>query len=332
MPAEQGHLLEHGRRQHGVSRAQDYSHTGHSNTGHQMAEFKTIGFIGVGVMGEPMCRHLATKTGSVVLASDFDAAPLERLAEHGVKKSTLAEIAARADIIFMSLPSGKVVQSVVEGDGDNGLLALCREGQVIVDLSTSPATLTRELAEKLAARGIEFADAPVMRTRAAAEAGTLAVPVGAPDALFARIQPLIACFASDITHAGDIGAGQVVKILNNMVLYETVLALAEARAIGIRAGVDPQRLFDAMSTGSADSFALRNHGMKAIVPQNFPERAFPVSYAKKDLEYAVALAESVGVDATGAKNLVACFDAAIADGHGDKYAPAISLVFEKAGQ
>jgi len=72
--------------------------------------------------------------------------------------------------------------------------------------------------------------------------------------------------------------------------------------------------------------------MKAIVPQNFPERAFPVSYAKKDLEYAVALAESVGVDATGAKNLVACFDAAIADGHGDKYAPAISLVFEKAGQ
>lgn len=297
-----------------------------------MAEFKTIGFIGVGVMGEPMCRHLATKTGSVVLASDFDAAPLERLAEHGVKKSTLAEIAAQADIIFMSLPSGKVVQSVVEGDGDNGLLALCREGQVIVDLSTSPATLTRELAEKLAARGIEFADAPVMRTRAAAEAGTLAVPVGAPDALFARIQPLIACFASDITHAGDIGAGQVVKILNNMVLYETVLALAEARAIGIRAGVDPQRLFDAMSTGSADSFALRNHGMKAIVPQNFPERAFPVSYAKKDLEYAVALAESVGVDATGAKNLVACFDAAIADGHGDKYAPAISLVFEKAGQ
>ncbi|HLT98394.1 MAG TPA: NAD(P)-dependent oxidoreductase [Burkholderiaceae bacterium] len=297
-----------------------------------MADFKVIGFIGVGVMGEPMCRHLATKTGCTVLASDRDSAPLERLAGHGVQTADIATIASRADIIFMSLPSGKVVESVVIGENGNGLLDLCRQGQVIVDLSTSPAPLTRELAGKLAQRGIEFADAPVMRTRAAAEAGTLAVPVGAPDALFARIQPLIACFASDITHAGDIGAGQVVKILNNMVLYETVLALAEARAIGIRAGVDPKRLFEAMSTGSADSFALRNHGMKAIVPQEFPERAFPVSYAKKDLEYAVSLAESVGVDASGAKNLVACFEAAIADGHGDKYAPAISLVFEKAGQ
>lgn len=297
-----------------------------------MSEFKTIGFIGVGVMGEPMCRHLATKTGCVTLAADRDPAPLERLAQHGVQQAELAEIAARADIIFMSLPSGKVVQQVVQGDNGEGLLTLCREGQVIVDLSTSPATLSRELAAQLAERGIAFADAPVMRTRMAAEQGTLAVPVGAPDPLFARIKPLIACFASDITHAGDVGAGQVVKILNNMVLYETVLALSEARAIGIRAGVDPQRLFDAMSTGSADSFALRNHGLKAIVPQVFPEKAFPVSYAKKDLEYAVALAETVGVDATGAKNLVACFEAAIADGHGDKYAPAISLVFEKAPQ
>lgn len=297
-----------------------------------MAEFKVIGFVGVGVMGEPMCRHLANKTGCTVLATDRDPAPLERLAQHGVQTADIAEIASRADIIFMSLPSGKVVESVVVGENGSGLLNLGHSGQVIVDLSTSPAPLTRELAGKLAARGIEFADAPVMRTRSAAEAGTLAVPVGAPVALFERIKPFIACFASDITHAGDVGAGQVVKILNNMVLYETVLALAEARAIGVRAGVDPKRLFEALSTGSADSFALRNHGMKAIVPQEFPERAFPVSYAKKDLEYAVSLAESVGVDASGAKNLVACFEAAIADGHGDKYAPAISLVFEKAGQ
>lgn len=293
-----------------------------------MSEFKTIGFIGVGVMGEPICRHLATKTNSVVLAADHDTAPLERLASHNVRPTGLAEIAARADIIFMSLPSGSVVRAVVEGENTDGLLAQCRAGQVIVDLSTSPAALTRELAGKLTQRGVDFADAPVMRTRAAAEAGTLAVPVGAPDALFARIQPLIACFASDITHAGDVGAGQVVKILNNMVLYETVLALSEARAIGVRAGVDPERLFKAMSTGSADSFALRNHGLKAIVPQRFPEKAFPVSYAKKDVQYAVDLAESLGINATGAKNLVTCFDAAIQQGHSEKYAPAISLVFE----
>ncbi len=295
-----------------------------------MSTLNTIGFIGVGVMGEPICRHLSTKTGLRVIAHDRDPQPLQRLAAHGVSAVSIKEIAEQADIIFMSLPSGEVVQSVVRGDGGGatGLLALCRAGQILVDLSTSPVQLTKELAGDIEKAGIAFADAPVMRTRAAAEAGTLAVPVGADEALFLKIEPLLRTFASDVIHAGGVSTGQVVKILNNMVLYETVLALSEARAIGVRAGVDPDRLFSAMSVGSADSFALRNHGMKAIAPQQFPEKAFPVVYAKKDLQYAVDLSRQVGVDATGAKNLIACFDKAIAAGHGEKYAPAISLVFE----
>jgi 3-hydroxyisobutyrate dehydrogenase-like beta-hydroxyacid dehydrogenase len=293
-----------------------------------VSKIEVLGFIGVGVMGEPICRHITTKSGLTMLASDLSDEPLERLKQHGVQRASIEEIVARADIIFMSLPSDKALRGVVEGKG--GVLELCRQGQIVVDLSTSPVPLTRELAAQFKARGVEFADAPVMRTRAAAEAGSLAVPVGASDELFARIEPFIAMFATDITHGGDIGAGQVIKILNNMVLYETVQALAEARAIGARAGVDPERLFNAMSTGSADSFALRNHGLKSIVPQIFPERAFPVTYARKDLQYAVALADSVGINATGAKNLIASFDAAIEQGHGDKYAPAISLVLENS--
>src|SRR3546814_15897476 len=98
--------------------------------------------------------------------------------------------------------------------------------------------------------------------------------------------------------------------------------------MGIRARVVTDFLFAAMAQGSADSFALRNQGMKAIAPQNFPEKAFPVTYAKKDLAYAFGLAEQVGINATGARNLIACFDEAIGAGHGEKYAPAISLVFE----
>lgn len=292
-----------------------------------MQAFKKIGFIGVGVMGEPICRHIATKSGIPVIANDRDPAPLKRLGEFGVEAVSTETIASEADIIFMSLPSGEVVEKVVLGEG--GLLEKGREGQVVVDLSTSPVSTARRVAEAVARKGMMFADAPVMRTRAAAEAGTLAVPVGADDGIFARIEPYIRMFASDVVHAGQVGAGQVVKILNNMVLYETVLALCEARAIGVRAGVDPDKLFSALSIGSADSFALRNHGMKAIAPQNFPERAFPVTYARKDLQYAVALADQVGVNATGAKNLIDCFDQAIAAGHGDKYAPAISLVFER---
>ena len=293
-------------------------------------EFGIIGFIGVGVMGEPICRHIATKSAARVLACDPDPAPLARLKAYGVHASTRQAMVEQAQIILMSLPSDKVLRAVVDGDDSTpGLLALCKPGQIVMDLSTSPLDLTREIAAQFQARGVAFVDAPVMRTRAAAESGSLAVPVGASPALFARVEPLIALFATDITHGGDVGAGQVVKILNNMVLYETVLALAEARAICVRAGYDPERLFKAMSTGSADSFALRNHGLKAILPQAFPERAFPVTYARKDIQFAVEMAESLGVNATGANNLLACFDEAIAMGHGDKYAPAISLVFEQ---
>ena len=286
-----------------------------------------FGFIGVGVMGEPMCRHLATKSKLEVLAYDLDQDPLERLAAFGVKAASMAQISQQADLIFLSLPSGEIVAKVVYAAG--GLIEAGRVGQIVVDLSTSPFDTTQSLATAFAAKGVFFADAPVMRTRAAAEAGTLAVPVGATPELYALLEPYIQMFATDVRHAGKAGSGQVVKILNNMVVYETVLALSEARAIGVRAGVDPETLFAALAAGSADSFALRNQGLKAIVPQEFPERAFPVTYARKDLSYAVALAEQVGVNATGAKNLVACFDQAIAAGHGAKYAPAISLLFEE---
>lgn len=285
-----------------------------------------IGFIGVGVMGEPMCRHLAVKSSLTVLAVDRAVGPLQRLAAYGVVPGTVEQLAREASIIFMSLPSGEVMREVVLGQ--DGLLNKLNRDVLLVDLSTSSVDVTKEVAARLREHGIRFADAPVMRTRAAAESGTLAVPVGAEDEVFALIEPLIKMFASDVIHAGKNGAGQTVKILNNMVLYETVLALSEAAAIGRRAGVDANVLFDAFSVGSADSFALRNHGMKAIAPQVFPERAFPVSYARKDISYAVALAKDVGVDASGARNLIDVFDRAIAAGHGDKYAPAISLVLE----
>ncbi|WP_255581713.1 NAD(P)-dependent oxidoreductase [Cupriavidus sp. AU9028] len=289
-----------------------------------------VGFIGVGVMGEPICRHIANKSGARVLAFDTNVEPLQRLAAHGVEAVSPDVLAEQASIVFLSLPSGEIMQQVVAGP--DGLAQRLSAGKTIVDLSTSSVEVTLETARELQRRGIVFADAPVMRTRAAAEAGTLAVPVGADAGVFARIEPFIRTFASDVTHAGGVSAGQVVKILNNMVLYETVLALAEAAAIGRRAGVQPDVLFQAFSTGSADSFALRNHGMKAIAPQRFPEKAFPVTYAKKDISYAVALAEQVGVDASGARNLIETLQKAIEAGHGDKYAPAISLVFEAQGK
>lgn len=287
-----------------------------------MHNFQHIGFIGLGVMGEPICRNLARKAGVGVSASDLDQAPLQRLAAEGVRSASSAEIMAQCDVVFLSLPSGEVVAQLCRQDG--GLLAQARPGQIIVDLSTSPVDTTRALQQEFAARQAHFLDAPVARTRAAAEAGTLAVMVGAAPELFEAVRPLIATFASDIALCGPVGCGQVLKILNNMVLFETVVAISEAKAIGERAGVDPQVLFDTLAQGSADSFALRNHGMKAVLPGAFPERAFSVRYARKDLLYALQLAEATQVDARGARVVEQWFDQAIEAGFGEQYHPVIS--------
>jgi 3-hydroxyisobutyrate dehydrogenase-like beta-hydroxyacid dehydrogenase len=129
-----------------------------------------------------------------------------------------------------------------------------------------------------------------------------------------------------------VGSGQVVKILNNMVMMETVAALSEALAIATRAGVEGTTLFDALAKGSADSFALRNHGMKAMLPGIFPEKAFSTAYALKDLNYALRLAEEVGVSADGAAHTGTLLNKSIERGDGELYWPVISrVVAEPAG-
>lgn len=286
-----------------------------------------IGFIGLGVMGEPMCRNLACKTGLPVFGFDRADAPLQRLAEVGVKRAaSLAELATQCDVIFMALPSGKHVQAVC--DGDDGLLSHAGARHTIVDLGTSPVEASRDLAKRFAAKGVNYADAPIARTRQAAEQGTLSVMVGADAAIFNKLQPLIATFATDITHCGAVGAGQVVKILNNMVLMQTVVALGEALETAKRAGLDANLLFDTLAKGSADSFALRNHGMKAMLPDAFPERAFSTEYARKDITYALDLAKSVDIKLQGAELADKLLGEAIDAGYGDLYWPVLARVIK----
>lgn len=287
----------------------------------------TIGFIGLGVMGEPMCRNIKQKSGQRVLVYDIDAAPVQRLAQQGAEACQDAGALARAsDIVFVSLPSGKVLVELAHA---GGLLANMRKGQIFVDLGTSSVKLTRELAAEFAARGVRYLDAPVARTRQAAEAGTLSVMVGGEEATFEEIKSLLACCATDITFCGPIGSGQVSKILNNMVLFQTVNALSEAYAIAHHAGFDPKQIFETLTKGSGDSFALRNHGLKAIIPQQFPLRAFSVEYAKKDLSYALELADEHGIDVGGCRRIDALFDQAIAKGLGDQYHPVVSRLVDR---
>jgi 3-hydroxyisobutyrate dehydrogenase-like beta-hydroxyacid dehydrogenase len=288
-----------------------------------------LGFIGLGVMGEPMCRNLRQRSGYAVLAYDVRAEPLQRLIAAGVEAAAApGDVLVQGEVVFLSLPSGAELESLAYQP--DGLLASISPGQTIVDLGTSPLGLTRRLAEEVTARGAHYLDAPVARTRQAAEDGTLAIMAGGAAEVLERVRPLLACFATDITYCGASGAGQVAKILNNMVLFQTVAALAEARAIGAASGVDPRVLFEALAKGSADSFALRNHGMKALLPRRYPQRAFSLDYARKDLAYALDMAAAAGIDASRAGHLATLFERARAAGWGDKYFPVIAELLNSA--
>jgi 3-hydroxyisobutyrate dehydrogenase-like beta-hydroxyacid dehydrogenase len=163
-----------------------------------------IGCIGLGVMGEPICANLLRKSGCRVRGFDLRAAPLARLAEIGLETARSAEDAARdASLVFLSLPGGPELAAI----GDR-LQAVMRAGAALVDLSTAPVDLTRALAARFAARGIAYADAPVARTRFAAERGELSVMVGGDAPTFARIERYLRCFATDVLHCGRSAPGR----------------------------------------------------------------------------------------------------------------------------
>lgn len=287
-----------------------------------------IGFIGVGTMGEPMCRNLARKSGATILAADVDSAPLQRLAADGVKTASIDEIATSARTIFLSLPGGKEVEQICLGEG--GLTAKVKMGWTVIDLSTSPVSLARRLYAEFEGRASAFADAPIARTRQAAIDGTLSIMVGGTAPTFGRIEPLLRHMASEVTYCGDAGSGQAVKILNNMVLFQTVVALSEALTIGRAHGLDGKILFETLTKGSADSFALRNHGLKALLPGVFPERAFSTEYALKDLGYAIEMAEEEGVPALGADVAREVMERAVELGYGKEYWPVLIKAIEEA--
>ena len=264
-----------------------------------MADGNTVGFIGLGVMGEPMCRNILHKSGRRVLCHDLSPEPVARLAAEGAEAAEPQEIARQAGTVLLSLPGEPQVRSVCLGeDRAGGLVPAMSEGQTLVDCSTAPPALARELAEACAERGIAFADAPVARTAQAAIDGTLSIMVGGADETFERVRPLLDCMAAEVTHCGGAGAGQAVKLMNNMVVAMTVVALSEALSAARASGVvDGKVLFETLARSSADSFVLRNHGMKCLLTGEHPtEGAFPTDYILKDLSYALDFAEGAGVE------------------------------------
>ena len=284
-----------------------------------------IAVIGAGVMGSGMCGNVVKKHPAPVWAFDLDAGALQEQVGAGANKAeSVAQLAANAGIIFLSLPGGKQVAAVCEE-----IAANAKPGTVVVDLSTTSVAEARSVAAMLAEKDMLFADAPVARTRQAAIDGTLSIMVGAGEALFARIGPLLSYMGSDVTHCGEVGCGQVVKPINNTLNFVHVLILAEMMVTGERAGVEPATLLEAVSKGSGDSFILRNHGMKAMVPRDFPEKSFPPEYVLKDIGYSIELAKSMNVDPQVTELARKYYQAAVDNGLGGRYFPAVIELIDK---
>jgi len=283
---------------------------------------QTLGFVGLGVMGEPMCANLAAKSGARVLCHDLDVAPMRRLAERGaVPADSLRALALEASVVFLCLASAQAAESVVEALAetwqDNGGI------RTVVDMGTTSVLATRRMAERLAQGGHRFVDAPVARMRAAAIAGTLSIMAGGTAEDVGALMPHFRCMGSDITHCGGTGAGQVVKILHNTVLFEAVQALAEAMAVARAHGVDGAVLLDAIELGSADSRAARVQGREALLPRHYPEGRFATRYALKDVSLALELAQAVGLEAAMARETASTLRRTIDAGWGDRYYPAL---------
>lgn len=286
-----------------------------------------IGFVGLGVMGAPMCRNMATKYQGRVIAFDANSSSYDGLEELVEVSASLMELSDLADIVFLSLPSGIVVEAVCLGA--QGLSSAKQLPRLIVDLSTTTVASARHVAAKLSEMGVGFADAPVARTREAAQRGELSIMVGASDAVFTEIEPLLRHIASDITHCGEVGCGQVVKLANNALVFENTMALAEMMVMGQRAGVTPEKLLEAVSKGSGDSFVLRNHGVKAMLPRHFSEKSFSPEYVLKDIDCVLDLARDVGLQAHVTQLARQYYGATADSEYANRYFPAVIEIIDR---
>lgn len=287
-----------------------------------------VGFIGLGVMGSGQASNVTRRSGLPVAVFDMSAEAVQRLVDAGAERAeSIAEVAARSDVVFLSLPGGAQVEQVVLGE--DGVLAHARPGTVVVDLSTTSVEVAQRVGAAVAAREMHFVDAPVARTRQAAIDGTLSITAGGDPAAFARVEPLLRTMASDIVLCGPNGAGSLIKLVNNLVVFETVVALSEALTLIRRSGlVDPELAWSALGQGSAASFTLENHGRKALLPDVHGEGIFSVTYMRKDVGYALELAEQLRTTLPSATLAHDLLGRAAEGGYGKAYHTAVVKVIE----
>ena len=246
-----------------------------------MSTTQKIAFLGLGVMGFPMSGHLASKGYDVVVYNRSASKSEEWLKQHkGTSKSTPREASQGCDIVFACVGNDDDVRSVVYGE--NGALEGMESQAVFVDHTTASANLAHELAEAAKEKNIRFIDAPVSGGQAGAENGVLTVMCGGNETIFAKVQPVIDSYARAVTLMGDVGAGQLTKMVNQICIAGLLQGLSEGMNFALKAGLDPETVVDVISKGAAGSWQMENRAL-TMADDKF-DFGFAVNWMRKDLK------------------------------------------------
>jgi 3-hydroxyisobutyrate dehydrogenase-like beta-hydroxyacid dehydrogenase len=287
-----------------------------------------IGFIGIGLMGHGMAKHLLAKGYKLTFKAHRNRSNLADLLAAGASEvQSLNEVGAASDIVFICVTGSPQVEAVMAG----GLLESSRRGQLIVDCSTAEPDSTARLRAACAERGVTFIDAPLARTPKEAEEGRLNTMVGADDADFARLAPVMKAFCENVIHVGPPGTGHVLKLINNFLALSIATSTAEAFAAASKAGLSLTKLVEVISAGGVNSGVFRMIAEGAS-RGDFTGMKFSIGNGRKDMSYYTHMTESLGVASFLGEAVHQSLVQASALGLGSRFLPSLIEAQEQLNQ
>ncbi len=290
-------------------------------------EFRKVSHIGCGVMGMGMALNLGEKNNGQFDYLVLDANPkaLEQFQEKGWKTSSNLNDALDSDVVFMTLPNTKIVQSVILGE--DGFLAGMQPGQILVDCSTISYMAAIEISKKCAEKGVIFMDCPISGHHAKSMAGTLTFMCGGDEATFNKIKPLLDMMGEDIMYMGENGCGQLTKMINNCVMNSCISAFCEMMPLGVKLGLPADKLGHVLTVATGAST-----GSKTLIPKILEgdfAHGFSLDRAYKDMKSMVEVMSEYSVPLPTFYGTMMTYQLALQEGHGDDYKGAMIKFYEK---
>lgn len=275
-----------------------------------MVSMVKIGFIGLGIMGKPMAGHLI-KAGYQLFLHSRSGVPADLVAAGGCALSSPKQVAQHADVVITMLPDTPDVEQVLWGD-EGVCHGLNSSRKIIIDMSSISPLATRKFAARINTLGHDYADAPVSGGDIGARNATLTIMVGASSEVFGQVSPVLAVMGQTVTHIGEVGAGQICKVANQIVVSAAIEAVGEALLFASKAGADPEKVRQALLGGFAASRVLEVHGAR-MIERRF-EPGFRIELHQKDLNIALACAAELGVCLPNTATVRELFSACLAQG------------------